>query len=174
MSLTLSSPGLKRRRADAHRRPGHHAPAAAISGVATVDLVAHRARAGRGNPAARPAGHRRQRRAGGSGAAVTEPGVAGGTARGRLDERTIRLKGRLDSPADFKQLVVSQQEGASSVSAIWPTSATRPRSRVRSPRTTTSRPSASTSSSQPASARRRLPSRSAAASPTFSARCPRA
>ena len=34
-----------------------------------------------------------------------------GRLEGRLDERTIRLKGRLDSPADFKQLVVSQSQG---------------------------------------------------------------
>jgi HAE1 family hydrophobic/amphiphilic exporter-1 len=34
-----------------------------------------------------------------------------GRLAGQLDERTIRLKGRLDSPADFKQLVVSQSEG---------------------------------------------------------------
>src|SRR4030095_421356 len=30
---------------------------------------------------------------------------------GQLDERTIRLKGRLDSPEDFKQLTVSQSQG---------------------------------------------------------------
>jgi HAE1 family hydrophobic/amphiphilic exporter-1 len=34
-----------------------------------------------------------------------------GRLAGQLDERTIRLKGRLDSPADFKQLVVSQSNG---------------------------------------------------------------
>ena len=34
-----------------------------------------------------------------------------GRLEGQLDERTIRLKGRLDSPADFKQLVVSQSAG---------------------------------------------------------------
>src|SRR4030095_15002190 len=34
-----------------------------------------------------------------------------GRLAGQLDERTIRLKGRLDSPADFKQLVVSQSGG---------------------------------------------------------------
>src|SRR5689334_15180892 len=34
-----------------------------------------------------------------------------GRLEGSLDERTIRLKGRLDSPADFKQLVVSQSQG---------------------------------------------------------------
>ena len=34
-----------------------------------------------------------------------------GRLAGQLDERTIRLKGRLDAPADFKQLVVSQSEG---------------------------------------------------------------
>jgi len=34
-----------------------------------------------------------------------------GRLAGQLDERTIRLKGRLDSPADFKQLVVSQTNG---------------------------------------------------------------
>src|SRR4029434_5293263 len=34
-----------------------------------------------------------------------------GRLEGQLEERTIRLKGRLDSPADFKQLVVSQSRG---------------------------------------------------------------
>jgi len=34
-----------------------------------------------------------------------------GRLEGQLDERTIRLKGRLDSPEDFKQLVVSQTQG---------------------------------------------------------------
>jgi len=34
-----------------------------------------------------------------------------GRLEGEHEERTIRLKGRLDSPADFKQLVVSQSEG---------------------------------------------------------------
>src|SRR3970282_1792063 len=34
-----------------------------------------------------------------------------GRLEGQLDERTIRLKGRLDAPADFKQLVVSQTAG---------------------------------------------------------------
>src|SRR5262247_634240 len=34
-----------------------------------------------------------------------------GRLEGQLDERTIRLKGRLDSPADFKQLTVSQSGG---------------------------------------------------------------
>jgi len=34
-----------------------------------------------------------------------------GRLEGQVDERTIRLKGRLDSPADFKQLVVSQSQG---------------------------------------------------------------
>ena len=34
-----------------------------------------------------------------------------GRLEGQLDERTIRLKGRLDSPADFKQLTVSQSAG---------------------------------------------------------------
>src|SRR6186997_589594 len=34
-----------------------------------------------------------------------------GRLEGALDERTIRLKGRVDSPSDFKQLVVSQSGG---------------------------------------------------------------
>ena len=34
-----------------------------------------------------------------------------GRLEGKLDERTIRLKGRLDSPEDFKQLTVSQSQG---------------------------------------------------------------
>ena len=34
-----------------------------------------------------------------------------GRLEGALEERTIRLKGRLESPADFKQLVVSQYGG---------------------------------------------------------------
>jgi HAE1 family hydrophobic/amphiphilic exporter-1 len=34
-----------------------------------------------------------------------------GRLEGSLDERTIRLRGRLDTPADFAQLVVSQQGG---------------------------------------------------------------
>ena len=34
-----------------------------------------------------------------------------GRLEGEMDERTIRLKGRLDAPADFKELVVSQAAG---------------------------------------------------------------
>jgi hydrophobe/amphiphile efflux-1 (HAE1) family protein len=34
-----------------------------------------------------------------------------GRLEGQVDERTIRLKGRLESPSDFKQLVVSQSGG---------------------------------------------------------------
>ncbi|HEY0874158.1 MAG TPA: efflux RND transporter permease subunit [Vicinamibacterales bacterium] len=34
-----------------------------------------------------------------------------GRLTGDLDERTIRLRGRLDTPADFKQLVVSESNG---------------------------------------------------------------
>jgi HAE1 family hydrophobic/amphiphilic exporter-1 len=34
-----------------------------------------------------------------------------GRLEGEMDERTIRLKGRLDAPADFKELVVSQTAG---------------------------------------------------------------
>ncbi|HLG60144.1 MAG TPA: efflux RND transporter permease subunit [Vicinamibacterales bacterium] len=34
-----------------------------------------------------------------------------GRLEGQMDERTIRLKGRLESPSDFKQLTVSQSQG---------------------------------------------------------------
>ena len=34
-----------------------------------------------------------------------------GRVNGPLDERTIRLRGRLDKPADFAQLVVAQRGG---------------------------------------------------------------
>jgi HAE1 family hydrophobic/amphiphilic exporter-1 len=34
-----------------------------------------------------------------------------GRLEGQLDERTIRLKGRLEGPSEFKQLIVSQTEG---------------------------------------------------------------
>lgn len=34
-----------------------------------------------------------------------------GRLAGDLDERTIRLRGRLETPADFKQLVISQSQG---------------------------------------------------------------
>src|SRR4030095_8599243 len=34
-----------------------------------------------------------------------------GRLEGQVEERTIRLKGRLESPADFKQLVVTQSQG---------------------------------------------------------------
>jgi HAE1 family hydrophobic/amphiphilic exporter-1 len=34
-----------------------------------------------------------------------------GRLEGALEERTIRLKGRLDTPAEFKSLIVTQQAG---------------------------------------------------------------
>src|SRR5690606_25512464 len=34
-----------------------------------------------------------------------------GRVEGALDERTVRLRGRLQSPADFEQLIVSQAGG---------------------------------------------------------------
>ena len=56
------------------------------------------------------AGGRRRRRRGRAARAGAESCGAGRPAAGRLDERTIRLLGRLDTPADFGRLVVTQRE----------------------------------------------------------------
>ena len=113
VSLTLSSPALYGRRADPDGRSGHHAPAARhLRRGAGRSRRRHRARAGRRDSAARAAGIRRERRAGRAGACSrrTSPRRSGGS-KASLDERTIRLKGRLDAPSDFAQLVVSESNG---------------------------------------------------------------
>ena len=57
-----------------------------------------------------------------------------GRLEGELDERTIRLKGRLDSPADFKQLVVvADRRAHRAPRRPGRRAATPPRSRARSP-----------------------------------------
>ena len=38
-----------------------------------------------------------------------------GRLNGQLDERTIRLRGRLETPADFAQLVVAESRAAASI-----------------------------------------------------------
>ena len=176
MSLTLSSPGLSGAELTRIADPDITRRLRAISGVASVDLV--------GAIERELVVEIRPRDLQATGVSVAQVVQAlqsqnlaspVGRLAGQLDERTIRLKGRLDSPADFKQLVVSQTRGRIvrlGDLADVRDSTEEPRSFAAS--TTTSRLSASTSSSRPASAPPRLPIRSATVSPTFSGRCPRA
>jgi HAE1 family hydrophobic/amphiphilic exporter-1 len=112
MSLTLSSPGLGGAELTRIADPDITRRLRAISGVATVDLV--------GAIERELVVEIRPRDLQASGVSVAQVVLAlqaqnlaspVGRLAGQLDERTIRLKGRLDSPADFKQLVVSQSEG---------------------------------------------------------------
>jgi HAE1 family hydrophobic/amphiphilic exporter-1 len=112
MSLTLSSPGLTGAELTRIADPDITRRLRAVSGVASVDLVGAIER--ELVVEIRP---RDLQAAGVSVAQVVQAlqsqNLASPVGRlaGQLDERTIRLKGRLDAPADFKQLVVSQRDG---------------------------------------------------------------
>jgi HAE1 family hydrophobic/amphiphilic exporter-1 len=112
MSLTLSSPGLTGAELTRIADPDITRRLRAISGVASVDLV--------GAIERELVVEIRPRDLQATGVSVAQVVQAlqsqnlaspVGRLAGQLDERTIRLKGRLDSPADFKQLVVSQSNG---------------------------------------------------------------
>jgi HAE1 family hydrophobic/amphiphilic exporter-1 len=112
MSLTLSSPGLTGAELTRIADPDITRQLRGISGVASVDLV--------GAIERELVVEIRPRDLQAAGVSVAQVVLAlqsqnlaspVGRLAGDLDERTIRLKGRLDSPADFKQLVVSQSEG---------------------------------------------------------------
>ncbi len=164
VSLTLSSPGLTGAELTRMADPDITRRLRGISGRGVGrSRRRHRARAGRRDPAARPAGRRRQRRAARAGAAVAEPRLARSAgSKANCDERTIRLQGPPRCAGRFQaagRLAVGRPR--SSASATSPTSATPPRSRARSRSTTTRKRSASTSSSRPGSARRPSPTTSA-------------
>ncbi|HEY7189668.1 MAG TPA: efflux RND transporter permease subunit [Vicinamibacterales bacterium] len=112
MSLTLSSPGLTSAELTRMVDPGITRRLRAIAGVAQVNLkgaverelvVEIRPRAMQASSVS--VGQLVQ--------ALQSQNLASpvGRLEGKLDERTIRLKGRLDSPEDFKQLTVSQTQG---------------------------------------------------------------
>jgi HAE1 family hydrophobic/amphiphilic exporter-1 len=112
LSLTLSSPGLSGAELTRMADPDITRQLRAISGVASVDLV--------GAIERELVVEIRPRDLQATGVSVAQVVQAlqaqnlaspVGRLAGDLEERTIRLKGRLDSPADFKQLVVSQSEG---------------------------------------------------------------
>jgi HAE1 family hydrophobic/amphiphilic exporter-1 len=112
MSLTLSSPGLTGAELTRIADPDITRQLRGISGVASVDLV--------GAIERELVVEIRPRDLQAAGVSVAQVVLAlqsqnlaspVGRLAGDLDERTIRLKGRLDSPADFKQLVVSQSDG---------------------------------------------------------------
>jgi HAE1 family hydrophobic/amphiphilic exporter-1 len=112
MSLTLSSPGLTGAELTRIADPDITRRLRAISGVASVDLI--------GAIERELVVEIRPRDLQATGVSVAQVVQAlqsqnlaspVGRLAGQLDERTIRLKGRLDSPADFKQLVVSQSKG---------------------------------------------------------------
>src|SRR5688572_7053693 len=112
LSLTLSSPGLSGAELTRIADPDITRRFRAISGVASVNLV--------GAIERELVVEIRPRDLQATGVSVAQVVQAlqsqnlaspVGRLAGDLDERTIRLKGRLDSPADFKQLVVSQSEG---------------------------------------------------------------
>jgi HAE1 family hydrophobic/amphiphilic exporter-1 len=112
LSLTLSSPGLTGAELTRIADPDITRRLRAVSGVASVDLV--------GAIERELVVEIRPRDLQATGVSVAQlvqalqsQNLASPVGRlaGQLDERTIRLKGRLDSPADFKQLVVSQSNG---------------------------------------------------------------
>ena len=112
MSLTLSSPGLTGAELTRLADPDITRRLRAISGVASVNLV--------GAVERELVVEIRPRDLEATGVSVAQlvqalqsQNLASpvGRLEGELEERTIRLKGRLDSPADFKQLVVSQSGG---------------------------------------------------------------
>ena len=112
MSLTLSSPGLTSAELTRMVDPDITRKLRAIAGVASVNLsgAVERELVVEIRPRAMQA----------SGVSVGQlvqalqtQNLASpvGRLEGKLDERTIRLKGRLDRPEDFKQLTVSQSGG---------------------------------------------------------------
>jgi HAE1 family hydrophobic/amphiphilic exporter-1 len=112
MSLTLSSPGLTSAELTRMVDPDITRKLRAIAGVASVNLsgAVERELVVEIRPRAMQA----------SGVSVGQlvqalqtQNLASpvGRLEGKLDERTIRLKGRLDRPEDFKQLTVSQSAG---------------------------------------------------------------
>jgi HAE1 family hydrophobic/amphiphilic exporter-1 len=112
MSLTLSSPGLSGAELTRIVDPDITRRLRSISGVATVNL--------RGAVERELVVEIRPRDLQATGVSVGQVVLAlqsqnlaapVGRLEGQLDERTIRLKGRLDGPADFKELIVSQSEG---------------------------------------------------------------
>src|SRR6187402_1157404 len=112
ISLTLSSPGLTGAELTRMADPDVTRRLRGISGVATVNLV--------GAIERELVVEIRPRDLEATGVSVGQlvqalqsQNLASpvGRLEGSLEERTIRLKGRLDSPADFKQLVVSQTKG---------------------------------------------------------------
>ena len=112
LSLTLSSPGLTGAELTRMADPGITRKLRGITGVATVNLSGAIER--ELVVEIRP----RDLQAAGVSVgqvvqALQSQNLASpvGRLEGQLDERTIRLKGRLDSPADFKQLAVSQSQG---------------------------------------------------------------
>src|SRR6187399_180450 len=112
VSLTLSSPGLTGAELTRMADPDITRRLRGINGVATVNLVGAIER--ELVVEIRP----RDLEATGVGVgqlvqALQSQNLAAPVGRlaGSLEERTIRLKGRVDSPADFKQLVVSQSGG---------------------------------------------------------------
>ena len=117
----------------------------------------HRARADRRAPAARAAG------AGVSVAQVVQALQAQnlaapvGRLNGELDERTIRLRGRLEKPADFAQLRSRSRNGRVVRLGDVADVTTAPRSRAPRRSTTARKRSASTSRSRRATARPRSP-----------------
>jgi HAE1 family hydrophobic/amphiphilic exporter-1 len=112
MSLTLSSAGLTGPELTRIADPDITRRLRGISGVASVDLVGAIER--ELVVEIRP---RDLQAAGVSVGQVVQAlqaqnlAVPVGRLEGALDERTIRLKGRLEAPADFKQLTVSQTDG---------------------------------------------------------------
>ncbi len=112
LSLTLSSPGLTGAELTRIADPDVTRRLRGISGVASVDLI--------GSIERELVVELRPRDLQASGVGVGQVvqalqsqnlAVPVGRLEGDLDERTIRLKGRLEAPADFKQLTVWQQGG---------------------------------------------------------------
>jgi HAE1 family hydrophobic/amphiphilic exporter-1 len=112
LSLALTSPGLSGAELTRIVDPGITRKLRGIAGVASVDLS--------GAIERELVVEIRPRDLQAAGVSVGQLVVAlqsqnlaspVGRLEGQMDERTIRLKGRLDSPADFKQLVVSQSQG---------------------------------------------------------------
>jgi hydrophobic/amphiphilic exporter-1 (mainly G- bacteria), HAE1 family len=112
VSLTLSSPGLTGAELTRMTDPDITRRLRGIPGVAQVDLV--------GGIERELVVEIRPRDLEASGVSVFQlvqalqsQNLASpvGRLEGQLDERTIRLKGRLEAPADFKQLTVAQTNG---------------------------------------------------------------
>src|SRR5690606_9043575 len=112
MSLTLSSPGLSGGELTRLVDPGITRRLRGISGVASVNLA--------GAIEREMVVELRPRDLQASGVSVAQVvaalqaqnlAVPVGRLEGALSERTIRLRGRLDTPAQFKDLVVMQQPG---------------------------------------------------------------